>query len=227
MTAAMSAALLLTAVAAAVHAGSDADFIPLFDGKTLQGWTDQNGNPPSAGWAVDDGALHRKALRAGSLITERQFDNFDLRFEWKINKGGNSGLKYRTFPVPKKGLYGCEFQILDDDNHRNGNKATTRCGALYDLYAPDEGQKVLKPPGEYNTSRVVAQGSQIEHWLNGRKVLEIDTASADWKDRIGKSKFRTFPEFGAAKLGPILLQDHNNEVWFRNIAIRPLPAERP
>jgi hypothetical protein len=221
-----SAAVLLAVVGATVGAGENSDdgFLALFDGKSLEGWTDQNGQPPSAGWEVEDGTLHRKGLKAGSLITERTFANFDLRFEWKINKGGNSGLKYRTFPVPRKGLYGCEYQILDDDNHPNGKKATTRLGALYDLYAPDEGQKVVKPVGEYNASRVVAQGTRIEHWLNGKKILEIDTASSEWKDRIAKSKFRTFPEFGAANPGPILLQDHNNEIWFRNIAIRPLPG---
>jgi hypothetical protein len=227
----MSAALVLAVAATSVRAlGPAADaraedgFIALFDGKTLSGWTDASGKPPSAGWEVVDGALHRKAFRAGNLVTERSFDNFDLRFEWKINKAGNSGLKYRTFPVPAKGLYGCEYQILDDDNHPNGKKATTRCGALYDLYAPDEGQKVLKPVGEYNASRVVAQGTRLEHWLNGKKILEVDTASDEWKARIAKSKFRTFPEFAAEKPGPILLQDHNNEIWFRSIVIRPLPA---
>jgi Domain of Unknown Function (DUF1080) len=231
LTAALSAALFLAALAAAVHAGApatdaktEAEFISLFDGTSLQGWTDTNGKPPSSGWVVEDGVIHRNALKAGNIITERQFDNFDLRFEWKVNKGGNSGLKYRTFPVPKKGLYGCEYQIIDDDNHPNGTKATTRCGALYDLYAPDEGQKVVKPVGEYNASRVVAQGTRIEHWLNGKKILEVDTASDEWKDRIAKSKFKSFKEFAAEKPGPILLQDHNNEIWFRKIAIRPLPA---
>jgi hypothetical protein len=226
ISAAASAAMLLAVVGATVGAGAGSEdgFIPLFDGKSFEGWTDQSGKSPSAGWEVEDGTLHRKALRAGNLITERQFANFDLRFEWKINKGGNSGLKYRTFPVPGKGFYGCEYQILDDDNHPNAKKATTRCGALYDLFAPDEGQKVLRPVGTFNESRVVAQGTRIEHWLNGKKILEIDTASEDWKERIAKSKFRTFPEFGAEKPGPILLQDHNNEIWFRNIEIRPLPG---
>ena len=84
-----------------------------------------------------------------------------------------------------------EFQLLDDDNHPNGKKATTRCGSLYDLYAPDEGRKVLKPVGEYNTARVVAQGTKLEHWINGRKVLEVDTASDDWKERVARSKFRS------------------------------------
>src|SRR5262245_32595077 len=182
ITTAVSAALVLAAVGAAAPDSEDG-FVPLFDGKTLDGWKDVNGKAPSAGWEVVDGSIHRKGLKAGNLITERQFENFDLRFEWKITKGGNSGLKYRTTPVPTKGLLGCEYQLLDDDNHPNGKKATTRCGALYDLYAPDEGHKVVKPAGEFNTARVVAQGTKLEHWLNGQKVLEIDTASDDWKDR--------------------------------------------
>src|SRR3954454_298651 len=150
--ASVAAALILATLGVSLRADapdssakSDGEFLPLFDGKTLQGWTDMNGKAPSDGWEVVDGAIHRSKLKAGNLITERQFDNFDLRFEWKITQGGNSGLKYRTTTVPKKGVYGCEYQILDDDNHPNGKKATTRCGALYDLYAPDESQKLLKP----------------------------------------------------------------------------------
>src|SRR5262245_43980844 len=116
---AMAGALILAAFGDSLRAGapdsgsrSEGEFLSLFDGKTLQGWTDVNGKAPSEGWEVVDGAIHRAKLKAGNLITERQFDNFDLRFEWKITKGGNSGLKYRTTPVPKKGLYGCEYQIL-------------------------------------------------------------------------------------------------------------------
>jgi hypothetical protein len=219
----VSAALVLGA-AAAPDSESEEGFLPLFDGKTLAGWKDASGQPPSIGWEVVDGAIHRKAFKAGNLVTEQEFANFDLRFEWKITRGGNSGLKYRTFPVPKKGLYGCEFQLLDDDNHPNGKKDTTRCGALYDLYAPDENGKVVKPVGEFNAARVVAQGTHLEHWLNGKKILEVDTASDDWKARIARSKFKSFKEFAQEKPGPILIQDHNNEVWFRNLKIKPLPG---
>jgi len=207
------------------EAKGDDGVVSLFDGKTLRGWTDVKGEPPSPGWEVVDGAIHRRAARAGHLISDRTFDNFDLRFEWKISPGGNSGIKYRTTYVEKKGLYGCEFQLLDDDNHPNGKKATTRCGALYDLYAPDESRKVLRPVGEYNEARVVARGSRIEHWINGQKILEVDTESDDWKERYAKSKFKTIKGFAAEKPGPIMLQDHNNEVWFRNITIRPLPPK--
>ncbi len=198
--------------------------IVLFDGKTLQGWTDSTGNLPSDGWEVSEGAIHRRA-RAGDLLTARKFDNFDLQFEWKITRSGNSGLKYRTTRGKNKRIYGCEYQLLDDANHVNGLKPTTRAGALYDLYAPDESVKELRPVGEYNSSRVVARGSRIEHWLNGRKILAFDTNSDDWNARIAKSKFRTIKDFASAKPGPILLQDHGNEVWFRNIVIQPLSSQ--
>jgi hypothetical protein len=230
ITTAMAAALNLAALGVSVRAvapdsgaDSEGEFLALFDGKTLQGWNDGNGRPPSKGWEVVDGAIHRRE-RAGYLVSDQLFDNFDLRFEWKIPRGTNSGVKYRTTRVEKKGLYGCEYQLLDDDNHVNGLKATTRCAALYDLYAPDESVKVLKPVGEYNTSRVVAQGTRIEHWLNGRKVLEVDTAGDDWKQRIARSKFRAIKDFAAEKPGPIMLQDHNSEVWFRKVVIRRLPS---
>src|SRR4051812_29249894 len=158
---AMSGVFLLAALggfraASGGDVKSEADPIALFDGKSLKGWTDASGKAPAEGWEVVDGAFHRKG-KAGYLVSDRQFDNFDLRFDWKIVKGANSGVKYRTTRVEKKGLYGCEYQLLDNENHPNGKKATTRCGALYDLYAPEEGPDLVKPVGEYNTSRVVAQ----------------------------------------------------------------------
>jgi len=201
------------------------DFISLFDGKTLNGWLAANGKPPTQGWDVVDGAIHHRKGRGGHLLSERQFADFELRFEWKIAQGGNSGVKYRTARTPR-GLYGCEYQLLDDPNHPNGKNPKTRLGALYDLYAPDEDAKQAKPVGEYNQSRIVAQGSKLEHWLNGKKVLDVDTASDDWKTRIGRSKFRTVDGFAANKPGSIMLQDHGDEVWFRNIEIRPLPVRR-
>jgi hypothetical protein len=201
-------------------------FIPLFDGKTLDGWRNASGKPVGEGWDVEDGAIHHRKGRGGHLVSERQFADFELRFEWKIAKGGNSGVKYRITQTPR-GMYGCEYQLLDDPNHPNGKNPKTRLGALYDLYAPDEDAKAPRPVGEYNASRVVARGSRLEHWLNGKKVLDVDTASDDWKQRIGRSKFRTVSGFGDPRPSPILLQDHGDEVWFRNVAVRPLPAARP
>ncbi len=215
--------IAVTTLAAADDSSSE--LVPLFDGKTLDGWLLPNGKPPGNEWDVSDGAIHHRKGRGGHLISEKQFTDFELQFEWKIAHGGNSGVKYRTTMTPK-GLYGCEYQLLDDPNHSNGKNPKTRLAALYDLYAPDEGAKQPRPVGEFNESRIVARGSKLEHWLNGKKVLEVDTASDDWKARIAKSKFKTIGDFAASKPGPILLQDHGDEVWFRNIMIRPLAASR-
>ncbi|MDR3638422.1 MAG: DUF1080 domain-containing protein [Isosphaeraceae bacterium] len=223
--------VLVASVSAVAHPGPPAgaeqsgDFIALFDGKSLNGWVTLNGQPPSRGWDVDDGAIHHRKGRGGHLISEQQFADFELRFEWKIAKGGNSGVKYRMTRTTK-GLYGCEYQLLDDPNHINGKNPQTRLGSLYDLYAPDERAKAVKPVGEYNQSRIVAWGTKLEHWLNGKKILDVDTASDDWKDRISRSKFRWIDDFAADKPSPILLQDHGDDVWFRNIEIRRLPARR-
>jgi hypothetical protein len=216
---------LSTGPAAEASDAPEAGWVSLFDGKTLRGWTTPDGQPVTQGWEVVDGAIHR-AGKGGQIVSEAKFDNFELSFEWKVAKGGNSGVKYRIQPHPtRKGQWvGCEYQILDDDNHPNGKKPTTRAGALYDLYAPDETSKELRPAGEYNSTRIVARGTKLEHWLNGKKILEVDTASPEWKDRIAKSKFKTVQGFAEARPSKILLQDHNTDVWFRDIKVRPLPS---
>lgn len=205
---------------------TSAAFEPLFDGKTLDGWRTIDGKPPTQAWEVADGAIHHRKGRGGHIVSTRTFTDFELRFDWKIAAGGNSGVKYRMTKTPR-GLYGCEYQLLDDDRHPNGKNPKTRLAALYDLYAPDETAKAVKPVGQYNESRIVAAGTRLEHWLNGKKVLSVDTASDDWKAKIGRSKFRTIDGFAAARPSPIMLQDHGDDVWFRNIVIRPTaPAAR-
>jgi hypothetical protein len=134
-------------------------------GRTISGVTDASGKPLPAGWEVVDGALHRKAFRAGNLLTERSFDNFDPSFEWTINKAGNSGLKYRTFPVPAKGLYACEYQILDDDNHPNGKSRASmrRKGRIrLCLHVPDV-------PVRTSSDTVQTEAIGIRLWCRIRK----------------------------------------------------------
>lgn len=199
--------------------------ISLFDGETLDGWTTLGGGPISDGWEVVDGTIHRKGS-GGYLVVDQDFTHFILDFEWKISEGGNSGLKYKVKKFEKGGWLGCEYQILDDANHPNGNKVKTSAAALYDVYAPAE-HKVLKPVGEYNHSRIRVYGNTIEHWLNGMKVLHVRTDSKDWQEHIAESKFAGKEGFGKNLVGKIMLQDHGDEVWYRNITVRHLtPASQ-
>jgi hypothetical protein len=159
--------------------------------------------------------LYTATLKVGNIITKEKFKDFELTFEWKISKAGNSGIKYRA-----RGSLGLEYQVLDDQKHRDNKNPTHRAGSLYELVAaPDS--KPLKPVGEWNKGRIFVKGNQIEHWLNGEKVVEITWGSEDWKKRFQKSKYHKNEGFGSWE-GPILLQDHNDPVWYRNLKIRKL-----
>ncbi len=199
----------------------ESDWVVLFDGKSLDGWTTQSGQPVTRGWEVQDGCLHRKS-RGGHLVSTREFQHFELRFDWKIAQGGNSGVKYKLVRWGRR-LWGLEYQLLDDARHRNGKNPLTTAGAMYQLYAPPKAKRI-RPAGEWNTARIVVQGNHVEHWLNEAKILEADIGSSDWKARFAKSKYRGVANFAPNSPTKILLQDHGNEVWFRAIKIRPLPA---
>ena len=206
------AALTITAAAA--------DPVPLFNGKDLTGWTSADGRAAPAGWVAESGVLHR-AGKGGDLYTAREYGDFELSFEWKIAPGGNSGVKYRVTAYPQKGLLGPEYQLLDDTKHPDSKVGPQRqTGSLYDLTPPDAAAKKLNPPGEWNTSKIVVKGTRFEHWLNGAKVMEMDTAGAAWKAAHATSKFKGIPEFARNAKGRIMLQDHGDEVWFRNLTIQ-------
>jgi hypothetical protein len=211
------AALLFTPATGFAEEGWES----LFDGKSLDGWTGRNGRPVTAGWKVEEGAIHR-AGAGGDLLSAKEYLNFELEFEWKVAPGANSGLKYRVTEYAPVGRHvGLEYQVLDDKGHDNGRNAKTAAGSLYDLIPP-AGAKQLNPAGEWNRSKVVARGGQIEHWLNGSRILSVDLAGEAWKKALAGSKFRAAADFGTRK-GRILLQDHGDEAWFRNLRIRPLP----
>lgn len=206
----------------------------LFDGATTKGWRNfKKPTFPERGWHVVNGVLkHEKkgqGPKAGDIITEEQFDNFELSLEFQLTPRGNSGIKYLVDEqlVPEgKSAVSFEFQILDDALHPDANKGkdgNRRCGGLYDLIAPAP-DKIVKPIGEWNHARLVVDGNNIEHWLNGKKTVSFVRGSPELKALIAESKFKETVGFGEAAKGHILLQDHDDEIGFRNIKIRPLPA---
>jgi hypothetical protein len=207
-------------VACAFWSIAEEGWIVLFDGESLSGWTNASGGPPPAGWTVEDGALHRKA-GGGDLLTAREFEDFEFEFEWKVAKGSNSGVKYRVQRFEGGGLLGPEYQILDDAAHADGSKPITSAGSMYALFAPSEG-KELAPVGMWNSSRIVTKAGVLEHWLNGKLIVKVDTDSAEWRAAVAASKFRAAKGFGENRRGRILLQDHGDAVWYRDLRIREL-----
>lgn len=199
----------------------EAGWVLLFDGTTTDGWRGYNREDFPDGWAVEDGTLTRVGWAGSIIYGAKQFVDFDLRFDWKVEEGGNSGVFYRG----EEGLEDIfksapEYQILDDANHADGASPYTSAGAAYGLYPAPRG--VVRPAGEWNVGRVVARGSQVEHWLNGVKVAEYELGSPDWAVRVAGSKFVEWPEFGTSLRGFVGLQDHGNRVWYRNLKIREL-----
>jgi len=217
------AAASLVFAAAALPAADE--WTVLFDGKSTAAWRGYlKDGFPEAGWVVEpDGSLHVKAgSKAGDLITRKQFGDFELSFGFKVAPGAISGILYRFPEIPGKPDYhnAFEFQLIDDAGHKDGALATHRIASLYDLYATEGAEP--KPIGEWNEARIVAKGKKLEHWLNGKRVVSCDLGSADYKERLAKSKFATWEGFGVHPKGHIALQDHGDDVWFRNIKVREI-----
>jgi hypothetical protein len=190
----------------------------LFDGKDPSAdWRGFKKDALPAGWVVEDGVFFRKE-KGGDVVSKEQFENFELSLEWKISPGGNSGIMFRVQEsenTPWK--TGPEIQILDNQGGHDPNKA----GWMYALYPASV--DTTKPVGEWNQLRFVTRQGKCEHWMNGTKYVEYEIGSADWNEKVAKSKFNAFPGFGKSPKGHLCLQDHGNPVWYRNIKIRPLP----
>jgi hypothetical protein len=227
LTAPLLAALTQSPPAAREAQGAAGEWIPLFDGKTLQGW--RGYRQPDASqtrWSVQDGALTLPARTAGAaprsrdIITTDTFDQFELAWEWKVSPGGNSGVKYFVLEDNNSAI-GHEYQIIDDEKHADAKLGAERqTASLYDVLAP--ASRSVKPAGEWNTSRVAVRGSTVEHGLNGGRVLTYELASPALAAAIKDSKFNNVARFGTPQKGHILLQDHGDQVWYRNIRIRRL-----
>jgi hypothetical protein len=209
----------------------------LWDGKTGSGWRGAKSTEfPKEGWAIEDGILTvletggRESRAAGDIITTAKFAAFELKLEFRISPGANSGIKYYVDPELNKAegsAIGLEYQILDDERHpdakmgRDGNRTIA---SLYDLI-PAAATKKPRPIGEWNEARIVSRGRRVEHWLNGEKVVEYERGSAEYRKLVAESKYKVWPAFGELPEGHILLQDHGNRVSFRSIKLRELKPE--
>ena len=196
----------------------------LFNGKDLSGWRMFNKQtPPGSGWQVIDGILTKPAkVPGGNIVTTESFTDYELVWEWKIAAKGNNGLKY-LIEEKRGGAPGPEYQMLDDSGHPDAKVGPKRqTAALYDILPP-AAEKKLKAPGEWNESKILVKGNQVEHWLNGAKVLSYELGSEELKAAIAKSKFKTAADFGEKVTSPIMITDHSDEVSFRTIKIHPLP----
>lgn len=191
----------------------------LFDGNSLAGWRSyRKPAAPPKGWVVENGCLKLEPnSRAGDLITIQKFRDYDLQWDWKIPAKANNGVKYLV-SEERGNSPGPEYQMIDDAIEIPPIRQTA---SLYDILPPKK-NKPLKPVGEWNHSRILVQGNHVEHWLNGAKVLEYELGSAELRAAIAQSKFKDVKDFGEKIEGHILLTEHNDEAWFRNIKIRGL-----
>lgn len=214
-----AAAVLLLA---SVNVGAAADWTVLFDGKSTDAWRGYKQQTfPTEGWTIDNGALKATAGGHGDIVTKESYGDFELELEWRVAAGANSGIMYR---VTEENEYpwqsGPEMQVLDDDKHADGKNVLTSAGSLYAMIAPTH--KTLKPVGEWNKVRIVVKNNHVEHWLNGKMVVAYEWGSDALAKLIAGSKFATMPNFAKASEGHIALQNHGDDVWFRNIRIRRL-----
>jgi hypothetical protein len=201
----------------------------LFDGKSLEGWRGYKKQDASGTrWRVENGTLTlppatgQDTKGALDIISKDKFDRFELTWEWKASQGANSGVKYFVLEDMDSAI-GHEYQIIDDERHADAKIGPKRqTAAFYDVLAA--ANRPVKPAGEWNQSRVVVRGPEVEHWLNGTKVLTYRLDSDELRKAIAASKFKDVARFGKLHSGHILLQDHGDQVWYRNIRIRRLPA---
>jgi len=211
---------------AAVKDTAAAGFVPLFDGKTTNGKT-----TIGKAWKMEDGILHLDASKkadwqsadGGDIVTNDEYENFDLKVEWKISKAGNSGIMFYVKEDPKYEYAwhtGPETQIADNKENEDGKLIKHRAGDLYDLISISK--EVIKPAGEWNKTEVIANNGKLEIIVNDEHVLSTNLWDDNWKKLVAGSKFKEWPDFGTFKKGRIALQDHGADVWFKNVEIKKL-----
>ncbi len=192
----------------------------LFNGKDLSGWrTYGKQAPPGPGWKVEDGILKKlEKQRGGDIVTEQKFDDYEFSWEWLVKPKANNGVKYLV-TEERKGVPGPEYQMIDDKSAKDTLTPKHLTATFYDVL-PRTVDTSVKEAGEWNSSRIIVKGNHVEHWLNGAMVLEFELGSPEVKAAVAKSKFKSAPGFGEKIIGHILLTDHGDEAWFRNMKIR-------
>ncbi|MBE7176523.1 MAG: DUF1080 domain-containing protein [Mucilaginibacter polytrichastri] len=229
--------ILALAVSTQAHAadsgpkdgGKPGKWVNLFDGKSLKGWHGYNKKGEEVkNWAIEDGALvclgAAKDAHGGDIVSDKQYTNFELTWDWKVDQGSNSGVMYHVVESPKyQAPYetGPEYQMIDDVNFPEKLEDWQQAGADYAMNVANE-KKVLKPVGEWNTSKIVFNNGHVEHWLNGAKIVEFQAWSPEWTKKREEGKWKDYPDYGKAKTGFIALQDHGNKAYYKNIRIREL-----
>jgi len=228
--------LFIIILLTACSSKKDSDWIYLFDGETTNGWRAYNGETIPDKWAAVDGnltfdtelKLEEEWSGGGDIIYHKeQFEYFELYLEWKLPKGGNSGVFYHVqegYNAPYE--ISPEYQILDDDGWEEINNAKLeswqKSGADYAMHEPNIDNKSLNPAGEWNSSRIIYTKEKAEHWLNGKLLLSFVPYSEDWYSKRNSGKWDDFPDYGKFKNGYIALQDHDTPIWFRNNKIKKL-----
>lgn len=208
----------------------------LFNGENLDGWRDYNGETLTGPWEVQDGTIFAEGKGDdgnGYIVTDKEYANFHLKWQWKISKGGNSGMLYHVverpdFKVPY--VTGPEYQLIDDDNFAEFNdgyqlEEWQRCGVDYAMYVPDFETRDLNPAGEWNHSEIIFDNGHVTYILNGKVTVEFDAWTPDWHARKNSGKWNNAPEYGMSPKGVICLQDHGYPAWFRDIKIKELPSK--
>lgn len=204
------------------------EWIPLFDGKTKNGWHTYGENTAGDAWQVQDGTLYLNASAGdegrGDLVTDEEFSDFHLKLDWKISPNGNSGIIFFVHEDPSQyqNTYntGLEMQVLDNDGHPDAKIHKHRAGDLYDLIASSE--ETVKPVGEWNQVEIISNKGSLVMFLNGTEIVSTTLWDETWNTMVAGSKFASMPGFGTYKSGKIALQDHGDDVWYRNIVIRKL-----
>ena len=197
----------------------------VLEGNLIRGWHGYNRGPIGKAWQIDDGVISFDKDRGegGDIVTDEEYENFELTLEWKIADCGNSGIFWNIVESEKfkyPWLTGPEMQVLDNKCHPNAKIKTHRAGDLYDMIETSE--VTVKPAGEWNAIKMRSSNNQITYWQNDVQVIQFTMHDESWNKMVAESKFKDMPSFGKARRGRIGLQDHGDKVWFKNIEIKRL-----